>query len=32
MLRNMTVGIALAACACVWWGPGDTLAFIYYDF
>jgi D-alanyl-lipoteichoic acid acyltransferase DltB (MBOAT superfamily) len=26
------VGLALAGWACVRWGPGDTLAFIYYDF
>jgi D-alanyl-lipoteichoic acid acyltransferase DltB (MBOAT superfamily) len=26
------VAIALAAWACVRWGPGDTLTYIYYDF
>jgi D-alanyl-lipoteichoic acid acyltransferase DltB (MBOAT superfamily) len=26
------VVLAAAAAACVAWGPGDTLAFIYYDF
>ncbi len=26
------VALAIAGWACVRWGPGDTLAFIYYDF
>ncbi|MDP2311702.1 MAG: MBOAT family O-acyltransferase [Pseudomonadota bacterium] len=26
------LALALAGWACVRWGPGDTLAFIYYDF
>lgn len=26
------VALAMAGWACVRWGPGDTLAFIYYDF